>query len=136
MIKIKIEKIKEKSKYRPSGYLEDVMSYGKINGEFIEISKNDYEFLVDKYNNDSQNIPEPSKHDLISNFSVAVSKWIAAGFPILKENDFKERFKICSNCEFWNSSARFNLGKCNHNKCGCTKFKLWMETESCPIGKW
>jgi hypothetical protein len=136
MIKVKIEKIKERSKDRPAGYFEDVISYGKINGEFIELNDVDYEFLVKKYNNNSQDISEPTNADLLFNFSTAVSKWISAGFPVLNESEFSKRFSICSSCKFWNSSARFNLGECKHKKCGCTKFKLWIKTEKCPIGKW
>ena len=136
MIKVKIEKIKERSKDRPSGYFEEVISYGKINGEFIELNEIDYEFLVKKYNNNAKDIPEPNAIDLLSNFSTAVSKWVLAGFPVLSEKEFNKRFEFCSNCKFWDSSVRFNLGKCKHNKCGCTKFKLWLKTEKCPIEKW
>ena len=78
MIKVKIKKIKERSKDRPSGYFEEVISYGKINGEFIELNEIDYEFLVKKYNNNAEDIWEPKVVDLLSNFSTAVSKWISA----------------------------------------------------------
>lgn len=136
MIKVKIDKIKERSKTRPTGYFEDVMSYGKVNGEYVEFNDDDYLLLSKKYNNNSENIPEPKISDLLFNFSNAITKWSSAGFPISNENEFMDRYKICSNCEFWDASARFNLGKCKHKKCGCTKFKIWMKTEKCPMGKW
>lgn len=136
MIKIKIDKIKEKSKIRPIGYFEDVISHGRINGEYIEFDDDDYKLLVKKYNSESWIISEPKITDLLNNFSNAVSRWAASGFAISREEEFNSRYKICSNCEFWDAKARFELGKCNHKKCGCTKFKLWLKTEKCPIDKW
>ena len=133
MIKVKINKIREASNVRPAGYFDDVMSYGKVNGEYLELSDDDYALLSAKY---SADIPPPKISDLVTNFSTAITKWVSAGFPTLDENEFTDRYKICSSCKFWDESARFNLGKCKHTKCGCTKFKIWMRTEKCPIGKW
>ena len=74
-------------------------------------------------------ITEISLPKKIQTFFVAAKNWVTSGFPILKDEEFLIRKKICRKCEFWKA------GKCK--KCGCsTDFKMRMATERCPIGKW
>jgi hypothetical protein len=81
-------------------------------------------------------IAEPSAVELAENFSLAVSRWVTTGFPVVSKKEYDSRLAVCSSCEFWDAQARLGLGKCKHKKCGCTRFKLWLATEQCPIGKW
>jgi|TARA_R110000751_G_scaffold79623_3_gene160418 hypothetical protein len=78
----------------------------------------------------------PTVKEMSSNFAKATSKWVKSGFKIVTKKQFSKRLEACRSCSFWDESARLGMGKCNHKGCGCTKGKLWMETESCPIEKW
>ena len=79
---------------------------------------------------------EPSVADLARNFATATAKWADAGFPVAGSALYDARTAICEACDLWDAGARLGLGKCNHPDCGCTKFKRWMKTERCPLGRW
>lgn len=81
-------------------------------------------------------LPQPTVADLAARAGGALVKWAARGFPIAPTEVRMRRFEICRACEFWRDDARFGLGKCNHPGCGCTKAKLYLATERCPVGKW
>lgn len=49
---------------------------------------------------------------------------------------FKARHNVCLKCEYWSEGARLGLSKCRHAGCGCTRIKLHLKTEKCPLGKW
>lgn len=76
----------------------------------------------------------PSLLELANNFTSATAEWAASGFPIASEDEFVRRHKVCGECEFWDSNAFQGVGRCGI--CGCSGFKLWLETSNCPIGKW
>lgn len=81
-------------------------------------------------------IAEPTPSQMAANFLTATSAWASAGFPVVTQAQYQARLAVCGQCVFWNPSARLGLGKCTQPHCGCTKFKLWMATEKCPIDKW
>lgn len=81
-------------------------------------------------------LPEPTIAELASNFAMATARWAAAGFVVVNPADYAARSAVCQACEFWDDSARLGLGKCRHTQCGCTRFKRWLATEKCPMGKW
>ena len=82
---------------------------------------------------------EPTTAELVGNFAIAMGRWIKAGFPVLTEEQYQQRSRICDACEMWDASARLGLGKCKAPGCGCTSIKRWLKTEQCkhPDGsKW
>lgn len=81
-------------------------------------------------------IKEPTVAEMVSNFAGALSRWVKAGAPIVPEEEFQRRLAVCRGCEHWIEAARLGLGKCNAPGCGCTKGKLWFQTETCPLKKW
>lgn len=81
-------------------------------------------------------LPEPTLADMASHLGGALIKWAARGFPIADHETRQRRLRLCRACPHWDESARANMGKCNHPKCGCTKIKLAIATERCPINKW
>ena len=72
--------------------------------------------------------------DMAQNFTTSVAEWVKAGAPVVKEEDFKKRVEICQACEFFDQQAFSGRGKCK--KCGCSSYKLFLATSSCPIKKW
>jgi hypothetical protein len=137
MKKIRIDSLKKMAPYRPRGYLEDVLSQGRIAGYMVELDDEVHRALIAKYRPKLPTpIPEPTLADLASNFGSAISRWTAAGFPTVDAETYATRTTICAGCPLWDAKARFGLGKCTHKKCGCTKFKRWLTTEKCPLGKW
>jgi hypothetical protein len=158
-MKLKISKIYEIASSRPDGYVEDVIQSGEISedGQWLDISKQEYERLVDKYrpkvetvsiNKDERNnLNIKTKQDLIEDrplnsvlrkaesLTNSVLDWTKSGFPIPDSETFNARLETCKGCEFWDESGFANTGRCK--KCGCsTQAKLRMATEKCPIGKW
>lgn len=84
-------------------------------------------------------IPQPDPptiSEMVGNFGGAMLRWAMAGFATVDEVAFRLRLESCRACAFWDESARGGAGKCNHPKCGCTKAKLWLATERCPITRW
>jgi len=77
----------------------------------------------------------PSLLQKAKSFTESLVEWGLEGMPVATRKMFNERLKICESCEFWDSSAFANTGKCE--KCGCsTQAKLRLDTSVCPIGKW
>jgi hypothetical protein len=72
---------------------------------------------------------------MVQSFAQSMLKWTGSGFKTVDEEQLKERLEICSRCEFWDSKAFGNTGRCQ--KCGCsTQAKLRLATEKCPIDRW
>jgi hypothetical protein len=74
------------------------------------------------------------------NFTIAYSRWVAAGKPLREPKQVEELFKICEGCpskQFIRVDA--DSGRCA--ECGCwvrrsmdRKNKLKWPTERCPFG--
>jgi|GEM_PF-3058916 len=77
----------------------------------------------------------PSGKDMAHNFTKSMSDWLNNGFSVSSEAMVAERLAICKDCDKWDAEALGRTGRCT--LCGCsTKFKLMVQTESCPINKW
>lgn len=84
-----------------------------------------------------QMIMEPAKKPTIAtragNFSKAMFRWVAEGFPLETKAEANRRVAICES----NACGYFNGSICLHQRCGCyANIKRFIATEHCPIGKW
>lgn len=79
---------------------------------------------------------EPSVRDMVGNLAKALMEWAAAGFRVASQKEVEARAAICRVCPLWDGAARKGAGKCNSKLCGCTKFKWWLASSTCPEGKW
>ncbi len=138
MKRIKLSQIASKARTRPEGYVEYVLSLGKIVGDFLELEDHVFNEIRKKYREETPKDPKPE--EMVRNFSLAMGKWIKAGFKVVDQEKHNARAAICQGneltpkCDFWEPGARLGMGKCK--KCGCTKMKLWLATEKCPVDKW
>lgn len=73
----------------------------------------------------------PTLPELAANFTEAMGKWAAKGFKTVSLDVYENRLAICGKCSFWDKDGWLGYGKCNAPKCGCTRFKLWLATETC-----
>lgn len=48
----------------------------------------------------------------------------------------ERRLGICRSCDYWREDGNAGFGECQHEKCGCTRFKHGLATEDCPLDKW
>lgn len=135
-ITIPIQYLKDHSLGRSIGFTEEVMKLSKVDAESISIDVNDWQRLSKEYRVQTSNIVEPSITELSTNFAGAMLRWTKAGFKTSNLPTYKIRYAACLCCDYWDGSARMGLGKCNAPGCGCTKIKLWLASEKCPIGKW
>jgi len=78
--------------------------------------------------------PDVTPPEMAKNFTQAVSRFVSNGMPVVSRETFEKRHAACLACPKWDAKARMGMGKCR--KCGCTKLKLWLETEKCPLLKW
>lgn len=83
---------------------------------------------------------EPTAADLATHAAFAAWRAAAAAARgdsvVVAPETLAARTAACIACELWDPRARFGLGKCRHPKCGCTKLKRWLTTESCPLARW
>lgn len=81
-------------------------------------------------------VSPPTILELLHNFEDAVFRWIGHGMPVVTRDVFDSRLMVCRECKLWEEKAYSGLGRCSHNKCGCTIIKHWLGTEKCPLDKW
>lgn len=73
----------------------------------------------------------PPIRDQIMSVVKAAVKQAAAGFPAARDEEKERRAEICSTCP----SLRKEEYRCG--ECGCfLRWKIPMETSTCPLGKW
>ena len=63
-------------------------------------------------------------------------RWIRGGMGIADRAARLERRLICEGCLMWRPAGNAGLGECIDPRCGCSRFKRWLPTETCPQGKW
>lgn len=134
MISFDLQEFEKVCAKRPEGYREHVLSMAKISSGRVWLKPEDHTYLSNYYRNSEP--PEPRLIDSVENVARAMGRWAAAGFPLASEASIKVRKNTCEACPYWDSEARLGLGKCTHEKCGCTKLKWWLETETCPDNRW
>ena len=121
-MKLLIHHVHEQAPRRPVGYFEDVIGAGRRDGEWLDISDDDYRRLVEKY--------RPGPVALVASAFAAGAAWAAAGFSLADEPTREHRAATCAACTLYEPES----GRCL--ECGCGVLKLWIATERCPIGKW
>ncbi len=87
----------------------------------------------------------PTLVDFVGNFAEAAMRAKAFaehhGFKALfvSKKEFEQRLNEgCRKCpgRYWEEDARLGLSKCSHPQCGCTRLKLWLRSEKCPMNVW
>tara|TARA_R110002051_G_scaffold303473_1_gene372358 strand:- start:3899 stop:4519 length:621 start_codon:yes stop_codon:yes gene_type:complete len=114
--------------------IQDINRWGpQEKPKHIPTPEEAYQFMKEV----QENMPKPpTVTQMAKNFAKATGKWAESGFKVVTKKRFKERLETCRGCSFWDEKARLGMGKCNHEDCGCSKGKLWLKTEKCPIKKW
>lgn len=79
---------------------------------------------------------KPTLFDKARNLYAAVKRASKDGGGMADKELRDSRFNVCKKCELWMSSGNFFMGECAHKKCGCTKFKIYLKSEKCPLNKW
>jgi hypothetical protein len=139
-MRLKIAELREKAKTRPEDYYETCISFGKVNGEYLEITPDKYRMLLQKYSPQTTAVTGsaccgsmPSIFTQIGNAAQAATRVVSASFTgnqvKASAEVVEQRKEICNSCEFLNND------KCS--KCGCRyKLKIQLATEKCPVSKW
>jgi hypothetical protein len=128
----------------PAGYIARILESGAVVGDEVEIDRSVYRVIALQYRGKSKTVKstsvEPTVADMATNAGYAAwraTQSLLRGDTLLVDAEiYAARADACNACEYWDASARLGLGKCKHKKCGCTKFKRWLTTEKCPLGKW
>lgn len=128
-MRLRLEDIRLKAEIRGVGYFEDVVSRGAVDGEWLELSEEAYNDLLQKYRQ------PPRLIDQAASLVGAVSRFARSGFTATPPEILAAREATCRACPEWEAKALKNTGRCR--KCGCSTWaKLRMASESCPLGKW
>ena len=129
-IKFSIKAIEGMAKNRPAGYYEDIISSGRVVGDYVEIDHFKAIELVEKYKNYQK---MPSLSQMAKNLGRAISNEIMAIAGKKKPTSEKlseKRMEICNSCEFIDRKSK----RCT--KCGCfLKWKTAWRSQKCPVGK-
>lgn len=124
MIRLPIESIRAKASERPEGYFEDVVSFAVDAGDgWIDLLDEDFQKLHRKY--------EPSA---AMTFLHSMADWAAHGFKVVSDPELDARKQSCEACQNWNADGYAGTGECK--VCGCSRVKLYLAAQRCPIGKW
>ena len=124
-MKFTLEQLKNKSKNRPQGYFEDILSASilKENGEY-ELSDEDYEKFARKYRG-------PSILEMIKNAGQAAEEAVASGLDVRNKEETEKCLDKCSICKYL-IVDQFRCGQC-----GCfLSYKVKLKVWHCPINKW
>ena len=105
MITITIDQLNKKAKERPDGYIADVLSVAKREGNIIHLTEDDWNNLRKKY------YIQPLIPEKIENLRIS-----------------KNRFEICKTCE---KSLEGGFGCKLYKKCCFGKFRTKPESK-CP----
>jgi hypothetical protein len=75
-----------------------------------------------------------------THFISSMANWVKSGFAVLPQVEYEARRAICrgtdghERCPQWRGENKKKFIACG--KCGCTKLKLFLPHEHCPLGKW
>lgn len=132
---LSIESLEAAASSRPPGYLAEVLASGKRvtlddGTAALRVPHRDYRRLARKY----QLLQPPPIREQIRSLWASLVAWQNAGRPVVSKDVLRQRRRICRRCEFFEPSPVLAFSRCG--KCKCTGIKLWMGTESCPLGKW
>lgn len=77
---------------------------------------------------------EPSLLTRAQSLAKAVTRWAGSGFKTRTVEEAEAALNICRECNFYDGES--GLLKIVCKKCKCSRKKVYMKSESCPIGKW
>ena len=120
--------LREWAKTRPPGYLEDLLTHARINGESVTLSDAAYAELRSRYS------PTPALPALAGTAVRALTRFAASGFRKASDSTLLARQSLCRTCPEWEHEGYAGLGRCR--KCGCSGIKLTWASEQCPLDKW
>jgi len=101
-MKIALEKLRERAKDRPAGYLEEVLSAGNIKGEFLVVTAEKYRELRGKYSRPATPEPAPTSPPAGAAHIAGLGDAVAAvARPIARAIDRVAGTKLsnCKGCE-------------------------------------
>jgi hypothetical protein len=63
MVRLNLLELKEKSKQRPAGYLDEILKLGKPDGNGVFLKDSDYEYLINKYTGSTEDGLDEAKDE-------------------------------------------------------------------------
>lgn len=73
----------------------------------------------------------PTVKDRLGMFMRAIVEWVGTGAKVTTHEQFEERLAQCKACQYYNGSSSITTIACR--KCGCSKLKLFLASEQCPL---
>lgn len=114
---------------RATGYVDAVLEVCTESEDgALSISEEDYTRIAASY------ALLPPVRTQIKSALIALKRWKEGGLETTPPREIVGRKAICAACDWHRPSRIPLLSACG--KCGCRGLKLYLATESCPIGKW
>jgi len=63
---------------------------------------------------------------------VALKHWRKAGLKLTPRSMRKARDAACAVCPYWDPKGNWGWGECLAPGCGCTRFKQYLLSSTCP----
>lgn len=142
--RLRLSRVLAAAPERPAGYVEDVMSRGRVDGEWLELPDEAHAELRAKYRPVSTQPvierPLPSSGRMVKNFAKAATGEAVArvlGKNVVSDEEIDRRLSICRACLPPDGWYRASDERCSHPDCGCwLRRKAAWRGQSCPIKKW
>lgn len=132
-----VQAVRRASALRKPGYIEAVLAAANRDGDKLGLTEEEFTRIRDQFSippSILNSLQEPTLGSELSELAAALAEWTASGFKLANSDQIAIRRSVCIQCDFWDRTARVGLGRCR--RCGCTRIKWWIETESCPASKW
>lgn len=81
-------------------------------------------------------VPSPGVLTKGRRLMMAFRRWNREGRKLSTRDVRRQRKTICDACPYWNAKGNLGLGECRAPGCGCTRAKVWLASETCPLKKW
>jgi len=124
-MKFTLEQLNEKSKNRPQGYREEVLSLAKkTDNYFYELSDESFAILAEKYR-------MPSFLEMITNAGKAALEAANSGLDVRDKEQTETCLKICAIC------PHLVIDPFRCGICGCfLEYKIKLKAWHCPQNRW
>lgn len=126
-----LQAVRSTAESRPAGWLEEILSAGKIEGELLVMEAAVYRGLFAKYRGE---VPgKISAPELVQNLTNSLAKSRALGLKFVDRETYQKRMgkSGCGGCKFWVIDPLLKISRCE--VCGCTDLKPWFASEECPL---
>jgi len=134
-VRLKLEDLRKRRADRPTGYYEDVVSRGVVDGDTLTLPDDVYRALCLRYR---VSLPPhgPRLDQLMTDYDESLAAYRERGERAVTATACMMRLKTCRACDLWTEPGEDGYGQCGDVRRSCARLRLWSERTRCLRGKW